>query len=198
MAEAAALLAAIPGDPYEVPNPVRALTGSVRQRLTRLVDRRTNSVATIVVLIVQTAFALVNAVGLVIPGPVGAVGDDTVSAAGLGLGGVVSMVFVAGGLAVLRRDRLVAFRRFQRAVLTSILLTQVFQFAASEFAACVFVVVDLALLVLLGAELTRQRKFLSHPAVMLGPDPARGDTGAGARSREVDRDVRGPARGGNG
>jgi hypothetical protein len=197
-AETALLLAAIPRDPYEMPNPVRAGADAARRLLTRIVDRRTNSVATIVVLIVQTVIALVTAVGLLIPGQVGAVGDDVVSAAGLGVGGVVSMAFVAGGLVVLRRDRLGAFRRFQRAVLTSVLLTQVFQFAVSQFAACVFVAVDLALLTLLGAELARQRRILSDPPATVGPDPVRGDTDAGAGSREADRDVRGSAAGGYG
>jgi hypothetical protein len=119
--------------------------------------KRYGAVATIVVLAIQGIVALINAVGLIVPGPGGAVGDDAVSAAGLSIGGLTSLAFVASGLATLRRDRFTAFRRFQRAVLTSLLLTQVFQFAVNEFSACAFVAVDLTLLALLGAEVHRHR-----------------------------------------
>jgi len=78
------------------------------------------------------------------------------------------------------------------------LLTQVFQFAVSQFAAFVFVAVDLALLTLIGAELERQRRLLSDPPATVGPDAAQSDTDAGARSREVHRDVRGSAGGRHG
>jgi hypothetical protein len=157
-AETASLLASVPDDPYDLPNPVRATAELIRRFGARILGWRTGGTATIVVLAIQGIVALVNAVGLIVPGPGRAIGDDAVSAAGLSIGGLTSLAFVASGLAVLRRNRFAAFRRFQRAVLTSLLLTQVFQFAVSEFAACAFVAVDLTLFTMLGAEVHRHRR----------------------------------------
>ena len=181
--ETAALLAAIPDDPYDLPNPVRAGDEFIRRVAARVLDRRTTSLVAIGVLVVQAAIALVTAVAVAIPGPVGAIGDDTVSAIGASVGGVVSVALVGSGLLALRQDRFVAFRRFQRAILVSLLVTQVFQFAVSELAACVGVAVDLAMLVVVGAELDRLRRprpgpVLSDPAATVGQPAPRGDTGA--------------------
>ncbi len=162
-AETASLLAAVPDDPYDLPNPVRAGAELIGRLGARILGWRTGGTVTIVVLAIQGVVALGNAIALIVPGAGGAVGDDTVSAVGLSVGGFGSLAFVSAGLWALRRDRFAAFRRFQRAVLTSLLLTQVFLFAVTQFAACVFVAVDLTLLAMLGAELHRQRQAaLAH------------------------------------
>jgi hypothetical protein len=178
--EAAALLGAVPADPYDLPNPVRAADEAVRRIADRILDRRGTVLLALGVLAVQGVIALVVAVAVAIPGPVGAVGDDTVSAAGASIGGVASMTFVASGWLALRRDRLAAFRRYQRAILVSLLVSQVFQFAVSQSVACVGVTVDLILLAVVGAELGRLRRaaVLSDPAATVGGGVVRGDTGA--------------------
>lgn len=156
--ETRALLAAIPDDPYDLPNPVRAAAELGRAVATRVLDRRATSLLAIGVLTAQAVIAVLVAIAVAVPGPVGAVGDDTVSAIGASAGGLTSVGFVVSGLLALRRDRFAAFRRFHRAILVSLLVTQVFQFAVSQLVACVGVAVDLALLAVVGAEVERLRR----------------------------------------
>ena len=83
---------------------------------------------------------------------------------GLAVGGVLlgasaSLVFTLTGLwQGRRRGRRAAVESFQRSVLTSLLLTQVFLFAVSQFAATAGLVGDLALLGLVNADLARSRR----------------------------------------
>ncbi|WP_337061745.1 hypothetical protein [Kineococcus sp. G2] len=84
--------------------------------------------------------------------------------AGLGVlaGAGAALVFALLGLAqARRRGRRAAVESFQRSALTSLLVTQVFLFAASQFAAVSGLVVDLVLLGLVNADLDRMR---SRPA----------------------------------
>ncbi|WP_432565348.1 hypothetical protein [Kineococcus sp. SYSU DK003] len=83
-----------------------------------------------------------------------------VSIVGVLLGAGVSLVFTTVGLwQGRRRGRRAAVESFQRSVLTSLLLTQVFLFAASQFAATAGLVVDLALLGIVNADLARLRRI---------------------------------------
>ena len=59
---------------------------------------------------------------------------------------MASTVCVVLGLAKLRRDRIGAYRWFERALLVSILLTHVFIFVESQFAAVFGVGLDILLL----------------------------------------------------
>ncbi|MDX1624514.1 MAG: hypothetical protein R3199_11105 [Gemmatimonadota bacterium] len=61
----------------------------------------------------------------------------------------LSAVFVALGVVRLRRSRLAAYRQFERAILVSILLVQVFSFYREQFAALVELGFNLTLLVTL-------------------------------------------------
>ena len=58
----------------------------------------------------------------------------------------VSVALVMAGLVRLRRDRLAAYRVFERALLVSILLTHVFVFVKSQFGAVFGLGLDIALL----------------------------------------------------
>ncbi|WP_432491281.1 hypothetical protein [Kineococcus gypseus] len=80
--------------------------------------------------------------------------------AGLGVlvGAGAALVFALAGLVqARRRGRRAAVESFQRSALTSLLVTQVFLFAASQFAATAGLVVDLVLLGLVNADLDRMR-----------------------------------------
>lgn len=91
--------------------------------------------------------------------------------AGVLLGGGVSLVFTLTGLwQGRRRGRRVAVESFQRSVLTSLLVTQVFLFAASQFAATAGLVGDLVLLGLVDADLARMRA--RRPSPSPSPSPA--------------------------
>ncbi|NAZ88787.1 hypothetical protein GTR00_22230, partial [Kineococcus sp. T90] len=63
-----------------------------------------------------------------------------------------------------RAGRRAAVESFQRSALTSLLVTQVFLFAASQFAAVAGLVVDLVLLGLVQADLDRLRTRAPSPA----------------------------------
>ena len=74
-----------------------------------------------------------------------------------------------------RADRVRAIRLFELAVLVSLLVTQVFQFAGTQFAAVGGMTLDLVLLGLLGAERDRLRRAIAVSTTPkmwgLPPDP---------------------------
>ena len=82
----------------------------------------------------------------------------------------VSVALVVVGLTRLRRDRLAAYRDFERALLVSILLTHVFVFVKSQFGAVFGLGLDIALLLgvraMIHAEEGRPDKV---PALIEGP-----------------------------
>ncbi|WP_432544247.1 hypothetical protein [Kineococcus sp. SYSU DK002] len=105
-------------------------------------------------LFTQVAWALLVLVWLLRSGT-----PHGVSVAGVLLGTAASVVFTTTGLwQGRRRGRRAAVESFQRSVLTSLLLTQVFLFAASQFAATAGLVGDLVLLGLVNADLARMRR----------------------------------------
>ena len=105
-------------------------------------------------LLAQIAWALAVLAGLVLSRT-----PHGVAVGGVLLGAGASAVFTATGLwQGRRRGRRAAVESFQRSVLTSLLLTQVFLFAVSQFAATAGLLVDLVLLGLVNADLARMRR----------------------------------------
>jgi len=89
----------------------------------------------------------------------GAQEPHPVSIVGVLVGACASLTFTIVGLwQGRRRGRRAAVESFQRSVLTSLLLTQVFLFAASQFAATAGLLGDLILLGLVNADLARMRR----------------------------------------
>ncbi|WP_432492386.1 hypothetical protein [Kineococcus auxinigenes] len=108
-------------------------------------------------LLLQSAGAALVAAGAWVAGRgFGAAGLGVVVGAGAAL-----VLALAGLVQARRRGRHAAVESFQRSALTSLLVTQVFLFAASQFAAVAGLVVDLVLLGLVNADLARMR---SRPA----------------------------------
>lgn len=68
-----------------------------------------------------------------------------------------SGVFIMGGIVQLRRSRLAAYQLFERAMLVSIFLTQVFQFYKAQFAALLGLGINILILVLLRYMIERER-----------------------------------------
>jgi hypothetical protein len=74
---------------------------------------------------------------------------------GLLVSGAVSVAFAFRGLVVVRRDRWGGYVAFRRAVLVSLLVTQVFLFRIEEWSAAGGLLADLAVLGLISAELSQ-------------------------------------------
>ena len=90
---------------------------------------------------------------------------------GVAAGSLLSATFTARGAWQLRKgNRVRAVRLFELAVLVSLLMTQVFQFAGTQFAAVGGMLLDLVLLGLLKAERDRMRRKATEVtrAKMLG------------------------------
>ncbi|GAB6898771.1 hypothetical protein JCM9957A_18610 [Kineosporia succinea] len=142
---------------HELLSQVEPRTPTVPQRLERLwhrvwglFDRLAGSRFAAPVLgvlfVVQAVGAALVTIGLWRSGS-----SYAITLSGVLTGTAASLVFVALGLRRWRtHDRHSALGWFQRSALTSLLLTQVFLFAASQFAAVAGLAVDLALLGLVG------------------------------------------------
>ncbi|GGM36848.1 hypothetical protein GCM10012275_05010 [Longimycelium tulufanense] len=157
--QVAALLTICPANDLELPAPVLTAKAWLRRTFRRLARRRTVRLGVLVLLVLQVVAALAIAVDEAR----GTEGGTTLSFHGVLGGSVVSAVFIVQGLLRLRRDPLGAMQTFQLAVLVSLLVTQVFQFAEAQFAAVGGVLVDLILLGLLTAEADRLRHQLTAP-----------------------------------
>ena len=68
-----------------------------------------------------------------------------------------SAAFVFWGIVLLRRSKLLAFTMFERSVLVSIFITQVFMFYQDQFAALVGLLFNLILLALLRYMIEREK-----------------------------------------
>jgi hypothetical protein len=147
--QVAALLDAVEDDGLEVPNPIAAVSGAVVAMTRRLVSARWVATATVAVL-------LLSSVGSVARGLVAWAGDTAIGwwvIAGMLGGAVVSTGFALAGLVVVRRDRHDGYVLFRRAVLVSLLVTEVFVFRLEQWTAVTGLVVDLLVLGLVAAEL---------------------------------------------
>ncbi|MCV2394672.1 hypothetical protein OEB99_10170 [Actinotalea sp. M2MS4P-6] len=158
-AEVAAVLDVVDEDHSEAPNPVASVSSWLVRTTRRLIDARFVPAVTVAVL-------LVSVVSTVVLGLAAwqAAGLDWWVAAGM-VGGVLVSALLAGwGLVLVRRDRYAAYLRFRRAVLVSLLVTQFFVFLAEEFAAVWGLLVDLAVLVLVEAEISQLEEGDELPA----------------------------------
>ncbi|WP_129336166.1 hypothetical protein [Cellulomonas endophytica] len=156
--EVRALLDAVADDDAEVPNPVDAVQRAVSRATHRAVAERWVPVLTVLVLVLVS---LTTAVGGVLAGRAGAPAPAWV-VVGLVAGAVVSTAFAGAGLAVVGRDRERAYRRFRRAVLVSLLVTDVFLFGLLEWAAVAGLVADLLVLGIVTAELGEIERRADH------------------------------------
>ncbi|HWS58896.1 MAG TPA: hypothetical protein VN257_10175 [Actinotalea sp.] len=166
--EVAALLDVVDDDAAEVPNPVDIVGRGVVRAAARLVTARWVPWATVLVLVLTSLGAVVRGLAVWI--------DGTDAAwwvvAGLLLGALGSSWAAVAGLVVVRRDRLRGYLLFRRAAVVSLLVTQVFVFRLEEWSAAFGLLVDLAVLALVTAEIDQ----------IHGADPGaeRAETSAGA------------------
>ncbi|MCL3862045.1 hypothetical protein [Actinotalea sp. K2] len=147
--EVGALLDAVEEDTRELPNPIEIVGQAVVRGTRRLVGARWVPWATVGVLVLAS-------VGAVARGLVAWFGGADVPwwiVTGLLLSAVASTAAAALGLVVVRSDRHRAYLLFRRAVLISLLVTQVFVFRIEEWSATVGLLVDLLVLGLITAEL---------------------------------------------
>ena len=150
-AQVRALLDAVDDDASELPNPIYAVGGKVVRLMRRLVTARWVPWVTVGLL-------AVTGIGTVTRGLYEwATGADVPwwVVAGMLVSAAVSTVLCLVGLAIVRRDRHGAYVLFRRAVLVSLLVTQVFLFRLQEWAATAGLFIDLIVLGLVAAELSQ-------------------------------------------
>jgi len=177
--QTAALLEACPPDEVELAAPVDAAWRWLQRTFERLATHPKAPTVAVVVLAIQAVGAPVIAIAV-------GTGLAQLSVSGVIVGSLLSATFTfRGGRQLRRQNRLRAVRLFELAVLVSLLMTQVFQFAGTQFAAAGGMLLDLVLLGLLRAErdrlqreeeLSNQAAAGTTPAVAtplgLPPDPA--------------------------
>jgi hypothetical protein len=102
-------------------------------------------------------------------------GEDwtVVHVAGLGSSALAASLVLAGQVRIARRDRAGAYRRFDRALLVSIFVTQVFAFAESEFTAAFGLGLDVLMLVTLRAMMRGERELERERRESVSRRPAR-------------------------
>ncbi|WP_233712696.1 hypothetical protein, partial [Kribbella turkmenica] len=149
------LLAACPADEVELAAPVDAAWRALQRGFDRLAVHPLAPRIAVVVLVVQAIGAPVIAAGIRF--------DDglwtDLPVLGVAVGSLLSASFTLRGWLQFRQgNRARAVRLFELAVLVSLLVTQVFQFAGTQFAAVGGMLLDLVLLGLLGAEADRLRR----------------------------------------
>ncbi|GAA1605357.1 hypothetical protein GCM10009804_71960 [Kribbella hippodromi] len=158
------LLAVCPPDEVELAAPVDAAWRALQRGFERLATHPKAPTVAVVVLAVQV-------VGEMVIAAVAGEGIDHLPVLGVTVGSLLSAMFtVRGALALRKGNRARAVRLFELAVLVSLLMTQVFQFAATQFAAAFGMLLDLVMLGLLRAERERMRRVL-------------GDTGLGGTGK---------------
>ncbi|MEU8224625.1 hypothetical protein [Kribbella sp. NPDC048915] len=165
--QASALLAACRPDEVELPAPVQSGWQASQRWFERLATHPKAPSVLVAALAAQFVVSLVIAAVL---------GDglDRLPVLGVAVGSLLSATFtVRGWLALRARNRARAVRLFELAVLVSLLMTQVFQFAATQFAAAGGMLLDLVMLGLLRAERDRMRRTLNpNPKTLrLPPNP---------------------------
>ncbi|WP_343979635.1 hypothetical protein [Kribbella koreensis] len=168
-----ALLAACPPDEVELAAPIDAAWKKLHRGFDRLATHPLAPAVAVFVLTLQALGAPVIAAGL-------RLGDGRLltdfPVVGVAAGSLLSATFtIRGGFRLRARDRVRAVRLFELAVLVSLLVTQVFQFAGTQFAAVGGMTLDLVLLGLLGAEAERLRRAAAP--VLVAAEEDRGDGG---------------------
>ncbi|WP_433162042.1 hypothetical protein [Kribbella sp. CA-247076] len=168
------LLAACPADEVELAAPVDAAWRALQRGFDRLATHPLAPTIAVGVLVVQAIGAPAIAAGIRFDD--GLVADIPVL--GVAAGSLLSASFtVRGGWQLRKRNRARAVRLFELAVLVSLLVTQVFQFAGTQFAAVGGMLLDLVLLGLLGAEVDRLRREETKARELgVPPDRPAGDS----------------------
>ena len=87
---------------------------------------------------------------------------------------LVSGILILIGVFRLKRSRLEGYRFFDRGLLVSIFITQVFLLAQSQFAAVIGLAFNLILLVSVRYMISQEEQIASSVAVTLGPQPTSG------------------------
>ncbi|TCO48610.1 hypothetical protein EV646_104432 [Kribbella antiqua] len=167
------LLAACPADEVELAAPVDAAWQVVQRGFDRLATHPLAPRVAVGVLVIQAIGAPAIAAG--IRWDDGLFTDFPVL--GVAAGSLLSATFtLRGGLQLRKANRARAVRLFELAVLVSLLVTQVFQFAGTQFAAVGGMMLDLVLLGLLSAERDRMRRKETQTRTAktwgLPPDPS--------------------------
>lgn len=150
-AEVRALLDVIDEERSELPNPIDAVGGLVVRSMRRMVAARWVPWVTVGVLVLASLGSVARGVAAWL----GGAGVPGWIVVGLLVSAAASTLVAVAGLVVVRRDRPKAYRWFRRAVLISLLVTQVFVFRLEEWAATAGLVVDLVVLGLVAAELNQ-------------------------------------------
>jgi hypothetical protein len=150
-AEVRALLDVVEEDSAELVNPIDAVAGAIVRVLHRVVSARWVPYLAVGVLTLTGLLTVGRGVyawwaGADVPGWI---------VVGLLASGAVSVTFAFRGLLVVRRDRWSGYVAFRRAVLVSLLVTQVFLFRIEEWAATGGLLADLAVLGLVSVELSQ-------------------------------------------
>ncbi len=151
--ETRALLDAVQDDSRELPDIIGTVARWVVTGTHHVVRARWVPTVTVAVLTLSSVLAIARGVQAWL-------GDDDLSwwvYGGILLGGGVSLGCSVVGLVVVGSSRGDGYQWFRRAVLVSLLLTQIFLFRISEWSATVGLVVDLLLLGLVAAEIDVER-----------------------------------------
>lgn len=156
--ELGAVLRAVDEDHSEAPNPVATVSAWVVRVSRRAVGARFVPGVTVAVLLLSSALGVLR--GMV---EWQALGLAWWVAAGMLGGAAVSTALAVAGLVLVRRDRHMAYQRFRRAVMVSLLVTQFFVFIVEQFTAVWGLLIDLAVLMLVEAELSQLDQPDSHP-----------------------------------
>jgi hypothetical protein len=174
--EVGALLDVVEDDAAEIVNPIDAVAGAVVRITHRVVAARWVPWLTVGVLTVTGLVTVGRGVVAWLQGadvPFWIVVGLLVSAG-------VSVAFAFRGLVVVWRDRWAGYVAFRRAVLVSLLVTQVFLFRIAEWSATGGLLADLAVLGLISAELSQMDAARRDRAAAQG---ARGRGGGAAVRR---------------
>ncbi len=162
-AETSAVVHAIPNDPYELADPLRA-AGELRRRFfDQVLKLRLVRTVAIVLLAVESAY-VVQGLGVELYQRwLTGSGVDAGSASTVGLvpgtlAAVISGVLVVIGLIRLTTGAAAGFGYFHHALLVRLLLTRVFQFEIQQFVTVLFVLLDLVLLAVVSGERAHLRR----------------------------------------
>ena len=167
------LLADAPASPPVPPGRMRRLRSTIRSRYTEWTHRHSFTIVIDVFFFVLAISTLGEFLGIELIGPGfrRPSGKIAVTAA------AVAAVLIVIGITQLRRNRLGAYRWFDRALLIRILVVQVFLFQEEQFAATLGLFVDLFVWAMLRSAIAIEEQ---RREAELDPDPTPGPGGAEA------------------
>ena len=169
--EAVALIRKLPEDRSQLGDPMTWIGDRFRQVGSKIVHNKIARRLTIGLLVLSCAGNLLTALIIIIvrvfaPAGLTSVDFNSVPTIGATISSLISAICIVLGLRLLRRDRRAAYAWFERAVLISLLVTDVFVVANDEFSALPSTAVDLFMLAVLGsarAALEREAEEMPEP-----------------------------------